>query len=298
LPFENREPATAQGGIVRRLIVTDSTADLPAETIKEKGIHVVPVNVVLNGKSYRDGVDITSEQFYRNFDRYAEKFTRPVQYEDYALEYMQLVKKYDEILCIHCTKHLSDTFETALKVHEDLMGTHKCRVAVIDSELCSMGMGLIVAAAADAINSGMDISAAQRVVGDVRSRTSSWMAIPTLKYLKKNKKISGMKALFGLALGVKPVLTFDKGKMVVKTKLFGEQKNMILSMMDMIREDIGSSPITLAIVHTGDQQMVENLRGVFESTFECRKIFTSYFGPSIGINTGPDSISVMYIKEA
>ena len=282
---------------MRRLIVTDSTADLPAEVVRSKNIHVIPVNVILDGKTFRDGVDITSDQFYRNFESYRDKFTRPVQYEDYALEYMQLTKQYDEILCIHCTRYLSDTSETALKVHSDLSGSHNCRVAVIDSELCSMGLGLVVTAAADAILNGMDIVAAQRIVADVRIRMSSWMAIPTLKYLKKGKKIGGMKALLGLAMGAKPVLTFEEGRMVVKTKLFGKQKNMILSMMDMIREDIGRSPITLAIVHTGDQQMVENLKNVFESAFECRKVYTSYFGPSIGINTGPDTISVMYIKE-
>ncbi len=130
-----------------------------------------------------------------------------------------------------------------------------------------------------------------------KEKISSFMAVPTLKYLKKGKKIGGMKALFGLALGVKPVLEFDaEGKLAVKTKLFGKQKNMILAMMDRIKEDIGSSPITLAIQHARDSEVVHSLGDVFESAFDCRDIHTSYFGPSIGINAGPDTIAVMYIK--
>ena len=87
-----------------------------------------------------------------------------------------------------------------------------------------------------------------------------------------------------------------KGQSRIKTKLFGKQKNMILSMMDRITADIGDKPITLAIVHAKEVTSVENLKGVFESSFNCRKIYSARFGPSLGINTGPETYAVMYIK--
>jgi len=86
--------------------------------------------------------------------------------------------------------------------------------------------------------------------------------------------------------------------LTIKDKLFGKQKNMILAMMDKIKEDIGNKPITLAIVHAKETTPVENLKGVFESSFNCRKIFSARFGPSLGINTGPETYAVMYIKHA
>jgi fatty acid-binding protein DegV len=98
----------------------------------------------------------------------------------------------------------------------------------------------------------------------------------------------------GLALGVKPVLGFEDGKLAVKTRLFGKQPNMILSMLDMIKKEIGTHPITLAIAHGRDLNLVLTLRSVFESTFDCREVFRTYFGPSIGINAGPEAIGVMY----
>lgn len=70
--------------------------------------------------------------------------------------------------------------------------------------------------------------------------------------------------------------------------------NMILSMLDMIKKEIGDHPITLAIAHGRDLNIVLSLRSVFENTFDCREVFRTYFGPSIGINAGPDAIGVMY----
>ena len=103
-----------------------------------------------------------------------------------------------------------------------------------------------------------------------------------------------MKALFGATIGVKPVLEMNEGRMVIKSKLFGEQKNMILAMMDTIKKEVAGRPITLSIIYAGNRNLVENLREVFESTFECRKIYIARFSPSISLNTGPESYAVFF----
>jgi len=280
----------------KRLIVTDSTSDLPSEIVARYGIHVMPVNVILDGKPYKDGVGISRDEFYKNYYDYGEMATSAVSYEDYALDFLNLVQQYDELLVIHCSTHLSETYNVAVKVGEDFSDQHKCRVKIIDSGLCSMGLGMVVMAAAQATQAGESIEAAEGAVYATRAQMSNFMAIPTLKYLRKGKKISGLKALFGSALGVKPVLEFENGKLTIKDKLFGKQKNMILAMMDKITKDIGSHEITLAIVHAKETTPVASLKGVFETSFTCRNIISARFGPSIGINTGPETYAVMYIK--
>jgi len=281
---------------VNRLIVTDSTADLPPEIAASLGILVMPVNVLLDGRTYRDGVDITAEEFYSRYDTYQALATSAVHYEDYALAYLQFTDAYDEVLMIHCSKHLSQTYDVAYRVNTELGSRNDCRVAVIDSRLCSMALGLVVIAAADATAQGMSIDETLKMVEHWMANITSYMAIPTLKYLKRGKKVRGLKALLGTAMGVKPVMEFNDGRLKVKSKLFGEQKNMILSMMDHIRSDIGSRPITLAINHSRETDVVRSLREVFESGFDCRQVYVSYFGPSIGINTGPETTAVMYYK--
>jgi DegV family protein with EDD domain len=159
-----------------------------------------------------------------------------------------------------------------------------------------MGFGVAVIEAAKEFKAGKEFGSVVYKVNQMLSSTASYLAIPTLKYLRKRKKIGGFKSLMGMTLGVKPVLGFEDGKLAVKTRLFGKQPNMILSMLDMIKQDISGSPITLAIAHGRDLNVVINLKNVFEETFDCREVFRTYFGPSIAINAGPEAIGVMYYK--
>ncbi len=279
---------------MRRLIVTDSTADIPEDIVKEMGIKVIPVNVILDGKTYKDCVDISREDFYKYFHHYRSLSTEAVRYEDYALEYLQLIRYYDEILIIHCSRHLSETYNVAVRVDAEFGDSGKCRVKVIDSGLCSMSLGMVVIAASKATLRGESFDKVLDRIADVQRRMKSYLAIPTLKYLAKNKKISGLKSLFGVALGVKPVLEFNEGRMEIKTKLLGKQKNMILAMMETIKKDVNSKAINLSIIYSGDMGLVERLQEVFQSTFDCHEIYVARFGPSIAINAGPESYAVFF----
>jgi DegV family protein with EDD domain len=280
---------------MKRAILTDSTADIPEYISKDLGIHVLPVNVILDGKTYKDGVDINIMDFYENYEKYKSMSTEAIPYQDYALKYMQLTSKYDELLIVHCSDALSDNYKVALKVSKEF-SAHKCKVEIIDSRSCSMGFGVAVIDAAKSINKGKEFGSIVYNLNRVLSRTTSYLAIPTLKYLRKRKKIGGFKSLLGMTLGAKPVLGFEDGKLEVKTRLFGKQPNMILSMLDIIKEEIGTHPINLAIAHGRNLDVVNSLRGVFEENFECRDIFRTYFGPSIGLNAGPEAVGVMFYK--
>ena len=280
---------------MKRLIVTDSTADIPADLTAELSIKIMPVNLILNKTSYRDGVDVTRDAFYENFATYSSMASEPVRYEDYALTLLQLSQHYEEIIAIHCSSHLSDTYAVARNACDEFVKKGKCRIAVIDSGQCSMGLGMIVLAAARAVKEGQSFEQTCRQIEDTRKSVHSYMAIPKLKYLRKGRKISGMKAMFGLALGVKPVLEMQDGKMQIKSKLLGQQQNMILSMMDHIRQEVADRPISLSIIYAGDDKLVNSLKDVFDSSFDCRDIYISRFSPSIAINTGPESYAVFFI---
>jgi DegV family protein with EDD domain len=279
-------------------IVTDSTSDIPVTLKQSFGIHTIPTNIVLDGKIYRDGIDIPVEDFYRNFHSYTEMASQPVTYEDYALIYKKLTYEYDGLVFVHVSSKLSGTCDIAAQVHSDFQGSHDCQVAIIDSLQCSMGFGIPVIAAARMAQKGIhsveDITAQ---VHHVLKNMSAYFALPELTYLRRGKKISGLKSLVGMAMKVKPVMAIENGENVVKTKLFGEQKNMILSMLDLIREDIAGRPITLAILQTAAEiSVVERLRDVFQSEFKCHDIFDAYFSPSIGLNMGPNTTGIAYYK--
>ena len=172
---------------MKRVILTDSTADIPEYIARDLGIEVLPVNVVLDGKTYKDGVDINIMDFYKNYENYKSMYTEAIPHQDYALKFMQLTAKYDELLIIHCSEALSDNYKIALKVNEEF-SSHNCRVEIIDSRSCSMGFGVAVIEAAKGFKKGKEFGSVVYNLNRVLSRTTSYLAIPTLKYLKKRKK--------------------------------------------------------------------------------------------------------------
>ncbi len=278
-------------------IVTDSTADVPPHYQHKLDITVVPVSIFIDGKRYRDGVDIQVQDFYRNFAHYGQMHSEPVSYEDYALIYKKLTYEYDDLICIHCSSKVSATYQNALSVHNDFQASHNCRVAIVDSLQCSMGVGIPVMAAARLAQQVADVDTILRQVDLMRRNMSTYFGVTNLKHLRKGKKISGMKSLLGAAMKVKPVLSFEDGQIMVKTKLWGEKKHMILEMIDMIRRDIAGRPITLAIMQTAaEAAIIQRLRSVFESEFACKDVLDAFVSPSIGLNTGPDSTGVIYYK--
>ena len=278
-------------------ILTDSTADIPGHLQQSLGIHVIPVNLVIDGKTLRDGLDIKVNEFYLNFGSYQRMHSEPVAYEDYALLYKKLTHEYEELLCIHLSSKLSATYQTASQVHQDFQSSHDCRVTLIDSLQCSMGFGIPVMTAARMAQQGHSSEAIVRHITQMLRNMSTFFAVPDLKYLRRGKKISGLKSLVGMAMKVKPVISIENGENIVKTKLFGDHKNMILEMLEMIRDDIAGRPISLAVMQTAAEvSVVRNLREVFEAEFKCREVFDAYVSPSIGLNTGPASTGVIYYK--
>ena len=278
-------------------IVTDTTSDIPAQLVRDLDIHIIPTNIVLDGKVYRDGIDISAQEFYQNYHQYKNVLSQPVAYEDFALIYKKLTNEFDALVFIHVLSKLSDTFAIALKVHQDFTNSHDCQVVMIDSLQCSMGYGIPVIAAARMAQEGRSLEEITTLVQFMLRNMSAYSAVPDLKYLRKGGKISGFKSLVGMAMKVKPVLAIEQGENIVKTKLFGEQKNMILAMLDIIKEDIAGRPITLAILQTAAEvSIIDSLRDVFQSEFKCQAVYDAYFSPAVGLNLGPESTGIAFYK--
>lgn len=278
-------------------IIADSTSDIPKELIEELGIEIIPVNLVLNGKIYLDGIEMPVEEFYKRYETFKEMYSQPVPYEDYVLKYKQWTNQYDEVVIVHISKHLSDTYNVALRVHDDFKNTHACKVSIIDSKHASLGFGMMVIAAARAARAGRSGAEIVAMVKSMISRTSVYLGVPSLKSLRKSKRISGLKSLMGTAMGVKPVLAInEEGKLEIKSKILGKKRNMMLEMLDQITEEVGGSTIDLGIAHAGAPDLARELREVLEHKFNCRNVYVNMVCPSIGINTGPTSTGIMFHK--
>ena len=191
-------------------IVTDSVADIPADIVKELGITVIPLNLHFGEEVFRDGIDMTADEFYRRLS-VSEDFPRTSTPSPgtFAEVYDTLAGEAGGVLSIMLTSKLSGTFDIACS-SRTLM-KKDCRVAVIDSGLATMAEGFIVMKAAEAAREGATLDECIAVVEENRVRSGFLCTFDTLKYLKKGGRIGAAQAFMGSVLKINPMITLKDG---------------------------------------------------------------------------------------
>jgi DegV family protein with EDD domain len=191
-------------------VVTDSTSDLTPEVASALGITVVPLYVNFDNAVYRDGVDMTTNAFYR---RLAENHSLPTTAAPapgaFAEAYRKLSQETDEIVVITISSRLSATYRAA----EDGKELAKCnaRIEVFDSFSAIAGLGLITISAAKMANAGANIDDIIDNILSSMDRVELRMAFDTLEYLKKGGRIGTAQAFFGSVLKINPILALKDG---------------------------------------------------------------------------------------
>ena len=168
-------------------IVTDSTADLPAQLAADHGISVVPLTINLDGRSYLDGVDITAAEFYQKLQRSETHPTTsqpsPGQFKE---AYERLLADHDEVVSIHIGPKLSGTIGSAQQAAAMVGGE---RIHVLDSQFASMPLAALVLVAAARAARGADASKVQEDVTRVRAALRCFFAVSTLEFLRRGGRI-------------------------------------------------------------------------------------------------------------
>ena len=274
-------------------LVTDSVADLPPQVAEELGITVVPLNVRFGDEVYRDGVDLTAEQFY---DKLVHSETLPVTSvpspASFAEVYDKLAEETDEILAISVTSKLSGTYEVALQ-SVGLM-KRKCRVEVVDSQWAVMAQGFIVIAAAKAANNGANLDEVIGVTRETIPRVDMRAAFDTLEYLKRGGRIGRAQALLGSMLKVNPIITLKDGVVEPAGRTRSRAKAIdYLYNFAMSFSHIEEIAVEDAACPNDAELLVERL----SHKFPKERIFRSRTTPVIGTHTGPGLLLIAVLGD-
>ena len=273
-------------------IVTDSTADLPPQIAQQLGITVVPVYVCFGEKVYRDGVDISQDEFYRKL---IESPTHPTTSQpspsDFANVYSKLSTETDEIVSIQVTSKLSGTYNSALQGRE-LAGT-KCHIEVVDSLVVSMGLGLVAMAAARLAKAGASLPEVMDEVRQVIPRIRLLGVFDTLKYLLRSGRLGKAKALLGSMLNVKPLITMRDGELFPTGRVRTRSKG-IERLFDLVKNTLNIQE--LAIVHSTTPDEAGSLKERIGSIFDKKRIYIARLGPALGVHGGPGTL-ILALRE-
>jgi len=269
-------------------IVTDSTADLPPALAEELGITIVPLYVRFGDETYRDRVDITEDEFYQRLmnDPVHPSTSQPTP-QDFANVYRELSKQADGIVSIHISGKLSGTCNSALQAKE--LVAAECPVEVVDSEMVSMGLGLLATEAATIANSGKGL---QQVVEEVKQSISSthvWALFDTLKYLALGGRIGKAKALLGTILNIKPILVVKDGEMAPASQARTRAKGIGM-LYDYVNTVTDIQDLSVVYSTTPDEAQV--LADRIGAIFDRSRIRLARLGPVLGVHAGPGALAV------
>lgn len=274
-------------------IVTDSTSDLTPEIASELGITVVPVYVHFGTEAYRDGVDLTTEEFYQKL---VHDDTLPITAAPaptiFAEAYDKLAEETDEILVIGLSSKLSTVYEVELQ-GINLMKM-KCRVEVVDSLWGMMAQGLIAIAAAKVANAGASLDEVANVTRRNIRRVDLRIAFDTLKYLKRGGRIGAAQAFLGSMLRINPILTLKDGDVCPVARERSRSK-AIDYLYNFAAAFSHIEEIAIEDATTPDE--AEMLAERLSPKFTKKGIYRTKVSPVVGTHVGPHVLNIAVLGD-
>lgn len=271
-------------------IVTDSTADLPAELLAQYGITVVPLKVFFGPECYLDGVDLQPSAFFEKLAASRElPTTSQPSPTEFAEHYRPWLEQGAEIVSIHISALMSGTIQSAqlAKSMLDYSG-----LEVIDSRGVSIVLGMMVLAAARAAAAGLSRDGVAAVVRNIMADHRVYFMVDTLDYLQRGGRIGKAQAFLGTVLNVKPVLTIWDGLIHPYEKVRGRKKaiNRLIQLAQENYRDAG--PLFAFLAHGNDPDGLRSMRELVREKLDCAEVLHTQLGAVVGTHSGPGILGI------
>ena len=275
-------------------LVTDSTASLSPEQASERGITVVPLQVVIGATSYDEGVPggVTPELLADALKQWTPVSTSRPNPDALLTYYEKLAADgADAIVSVHLSGELSGTFESAQLASRSA----PVPVVAVDSRQVGMGTGYAVLAAADAVAAGADADEAARAARSRADRTTSLFYVDTLEYLRRGGRMGAAAALIGSALAVKPILKVVDGQVGAFEKVRTSGK-ALQRLEELAVEAAGHDQVDVAVAHLASPdraaQLTERLASRLAEQLGGREVSLGEIGAVLGAHVGPGMVAV------
>jgi DegV family protein with EDD domain len=283
----------------RIAIVTDSVACIPQEMVKQYGIKIVPIQLIIEDKAYRDGIDITPDEFYNRLRRASKPPTSAGAVPGAFIEVFRKVsRRADFILCITISAKFSGMYNSAREAGNVLKETLKgVEIELFDSGTAAAAQGLIVLAAALAAVAGKSRAEVISVANKVSQKVYLLGILDELNYLAKSGRIPKVAAMAGYMLSIKPIFALKDGEAypVANSRSIPSGLTRILEIV--AEETKKGKPLHIAVMHADALEQATSLKDRIAARFDCTELFITEFTPVMGAHTGPGVIAVAYYNE-
>lgn len=282
------------------VLLTDSSADLSAELVRDLDIQVLPLSFTIHNKNYYnypDNRDMNPHEFYIRLRHGEVATTSAMNVAQYTEVLEPFLQQGLDVLILAFSSGLSATYQSSRLAAEELMEKYPQRkIFTVDTLCASMGQGLLVYLAARKRQGGASIEEVRDWTETRKLSICHQFTVDDLHFLKRGGRISGATALMGTMLNIKPVLHVDDtGRLVNIGKARGRQAALKALMDKMEQTAIDPHSQTVFISHGDCPEDAQTLAQMVRERFGVREIVINYIGPVIGAHSGPGTLALFYI---
>jgi DegV family protein with EDD domain len=267
-------------------IVTDSGSDITIDDAKKFNIHMLPLKIDLDGKSYKAGLDISPDEFFDLMDHAnGMPVTSTPSVGEFQELYRELAKTDPEILSIHISSGLSATSNTAVQAAKLVL---EAKITVLDTLTLSAGTGWQVMAAAKMRDAGAKLPDILEKLRQIQASTKTYFSLPTLKFLIAGGRIGHLKGLLASLLGILPVIWvsnvdgkyYDVAKKRTFIKAIEEIPNLVL------KDHPAGSVLQAQVCHASYPEGARMLKEALDKVFKMEWLPDVHLGTALGAHTG------------
>ncbi|MCA1580323.1 MAG: DegV family EDD domain-containing protein [Acidobacteria bacterium] len=273
-------------------VVTDSTCDLPPTLVEELAIGVVPVRVYFGSENYLDKVTIMPSEFYARFSvtDVAPKTSQPPP-ADFTQVFQNVATHSGALVSVNLSAAVSGTHQAAIVGGR---AVKNATIEHIDSRNVSVGLGLIVRAAAEAAAAGKSAAEVAAVARDAVDRTRLFIAVPTLEHLVRGGRVSPVRGFIGKLLGLLPVLTITpegKAEPAAKARGFAAARARMMKLL-FEAADLGTSARRFGVAHCDAPSLADAIAREIRERYPESDVMIVECGPALGAHGGPGALAV------
>ena len=276
-------------------IVTDSTAYIPDDLLKKYNITVTPQIVIWGEESFRDGVDILPDQFYKRLESSkVMPTTSQVSIVAMKTAFEGLVEQGFEVLGIFISTKLSGTMQSAQQALE-MLPKISDKITILDSNSTAMAMGFHVLAAARAAQAGELRPECLKLAEEAQKHTGVLFTVDTLEFLHRGGRIGGAQALMGTMLNIKPILELRDGRIESVEKVRTKSKATERMLELVIDQIAGRTPVRLATLHANAEIEARSLLDMASARLDPIEQIFACVSPAIGTHAGPGTVGLAFM---
>lgn len=276
-------------------VMTDSTAYIPEKIREELNIHMVPLSVVFDDTSYREEIDITTEEFYEKLKSYKELPTTSQPSIGYIAEKLeQLAEDYDAVISVHLSSGISGTYQAVLSAGEMVEGID---LYAYDSEASCFVQAFYVY---EAVKLSKENKTPEEIIvrlDEMKQSMRAYFMVDDLTNLTRGGRLSNAQAIVGSLLQVKPVLHFVD-KLIVPFEKIRTRKKAVNRLIGMLEAEAEKGKdLKVSFIHANDEEAALALEKDFKQKYPNIETSISYFGPVIGTHLGEKAIGVGWYEK-